>query len=61
MRMFHRLYAHTFGYFWIPCPRCGQEFGGHEEGGGTDWVSEGDGRMCCPNCTGDRVLYARAG
>jgi hypothetical protein len=29
-RLFHRLYAAMFGYFWRPCPVCGIEFGGHE-------------------------------
>jgi hypothetical protein len=29
-RFFHRLYAYLFGYFWLPCPICGQRFGGHE-------------------------------
>lgn len=23
------------GYFWLPCPCCGEEFGGHE------WVTDG--------------------
>ena len=29
-RFFHKIYAKAFGYFWIPCPLCGKEFGGHE-------------------------------
>ena len=33
-KMKHRLWNHfiaTFGgYFWIPCPLCGQMMGGHE-------------------------------
>ena len=29
-RWFHRWWARFFGYFWIPCPVCGQPFGGHE-------------------------------
>jgi hypothetical protein len=29
-RWVHRLYAVVFGYFWSPCPICGQHFGGHE-------------------------------
>jgi hypothetical protein len=33
-RRAHRAYAHAFGYFWIPCPICGIEFGGHEKQGG---------------------------
>lgn len=30
MRWFNKLYADVFGYFWLPCPRCGRYFGGHE-------------------------------
>lgn len=33
MRVFHRIYAWIFGYFWIPCPKCGKMFGGHESKG----------------------------
>jgi len=29
-RMQERLYAAIFGYFWLPCPLCGEPFGGHE-------------------------------
>ena len=29
-RRFNKIYAKVFGYFWIPCPICGQMFGGHE-------------------------------
>ena len=29
-RWAHRLYAHVAGYFWLPCPLCGEHFGGHE-------------------------------
>jgi hypothetical protein len=37
-RWFHRWYAGTRGYFWLPCPICGRYFGGHEWGGGDpDW------------------------
>ena len=30
MRTLNRIYAWLFGYFWLPCPVCGQMFGGHE-------------------------------
>ena len=48
------------GYFWLPCPVCGEEFGGHE------WLVEerwsnipdpehpdepGRGIGICPDCT----------
>jgi hypothetical protein len=29
-RILNYLYAHLFGYFWLPCPICGNKFGGHE-------------------------------
>lgn len=31
-RWANRLYAAAVGYFWLPCPICGQMFGGHEYG-----------------------------
>jgi len=30
MRWFERLVAWAGGYFWLPCPVCGEMFGGHE-------------------------------
>jgi hypothetical protein len=61
-RRLHRWYAHRFGFFWLPCPLCGQMFGGHEwrdidgkvasiptgRPGHTLWY-EGEG--ICPDCT----------
>lgn len=29
-RFLHRIYAAVMGYFWLPCPLCGEFFGGHE-------------------------------
>jgi hypothetical protein len=47
-RLFNKLYADIFGYFWLPCPLCGQYFGGHE------WTSRTahtkDGKGICPDC-----------
>ena len=37
------------GYFWLPCPICGQNFGGHEEPSGTIW-SGSSGKEVCRNC-----------
>lgn len=50
MRFLHRIYARVFGYFWLPCPLCGEMFGGHEVNY-TEAVSCSDGRhrMVCPN------------
>ena len=31
-RLFNKIYAKLLGYFWLPCPICGQHFGGHEWG-----------------------------
>lgn len=63
-------FARKNGYFWLPCPVCGQMFGGHEVGptgrGGTLYYgfdSEGYGRsgyMTCPNCPGE-YRYAEDG
>jgi hypothetical protein len=61
-RLLHRLYARWGGYFWLPCPLCGQHFGGHEwrdvdgkvasiptgHPGNALW-SESEG--ICPDCT----------
>lgn len=30
MRIFNKIYAWLFGYFWLPCPVCKKMFGGHE-------------------------------
>ncbi len=39
-RWCHRCYAWFAGYFWLPCPVCGQMFGGHEWSGGWVFVLE---------------------
>jgi hypothetical protein len=50
----HRRYAWAAGYFWLPCPVCGREFGGHERGAGVipdfarDWPMAG--LVACPRC-----------
>lgn len=28
----NRVWAWLCGYFWLPCPECGEMFGGHEIG-----------------------------
>jgi DNA-directed RNA polymerase subunit RPC12/RpoP len=33
-RWLNRVYADVSGFFWLPCVRCGREFGGHEAGRG---------------------------
>lgn len=50
-RFLHKWYAFLFGYFWLPCPICGEDFGGHEWTHGealmTSWNT---GTGVCPNC-----------
>ncbi len=29
-KIIRHYYANVFGYFWLPCPICGDYFGGHE-------------------------------
>lgn len=54
MRLYHRIRAALTGYFWLPCPRCGRMFGGHEKHGGTMWSGSidapGMGWTCCSHC-----------
>jgi hypothetical protein len=60
-RLFNRIYAWYFHYFWLPCPICGQMFGGHEwtSYGGlsstiyNDWDNPTLGKAICPDCTRD--------
>ena len=60
LRFVHRIIAWAGGFFWLPCPRCGREFGGHEWSGGVDWYEFDEkgvgvrGHGCCPKCPGDR-------
>lgn len=56
-RVRQEIYARSHGYFWLPCPICRKEFGGHEESGGQLWYPNsgplGSAKMTCPNCVGD--------
>ena len=49
-RFIHRIYADLFGYFWLPCPICGRDFGGHEIGDVSLMHSPHEGRLVCCNC-----------
>lgn len=40
IRFLNMVYAKAFGYFWIPCPVCGKDFGGHEVYNGPGLVVE---------------------
>lgn len=55
-RWAHHWYATHTGHFWLPCPQCGIEFGGHEmrnvNGKLCTWVSgNGEWMIICPACT----------
>lgn len=57
-RMAACVYAQINGYFWLPCPVCGEEFGGHEwrdRGGHASAIPDepyaSGGTGICPNCT----------
>ncbi len=49
-RCYHWFRAFVGGYFWLPCPICRRNFGGHELKG--DWLmrSWGEGEGVCPDC-----------
>ena len=50
-RLLNRIWAFLMGYFWLPCPICNKNFGGHEwsESLMIDW-GEGEGEGTCPKC-----------
>jgi hypothetical protein len=51
-RRFHHWYANRLGYFWLPCPICGREFGGHEWGGSVQSTNDpGLSSGVCIPCT----------
>jgi hypothetical protein len=50
----NKLFAAIFGYFWLPCPLCGQHFGGHEWrdiDGKSSVIGTNPGKGICPDCT----------
>jgi hypothetical protein len=49
MRFFNMLWANFFGYFWLPCPRCGKFFGGHEVRGQIVTSESNKLLTCCEN------------
>ena len=66
MRLLHKMYAALFGYFWLPCPVCGQMFGGHEIANCfTAALICEDGRARCvcpdPQCSHDAAVLNMAG
>lgn len=55
-RRAHRDHAMANGYFWMPCPLCGLDFGGHEICGSIPMPDNPPGVSTgiCPRCTADR-------
>jgi hypothetical protein len=56
MKIFKKLYAYLFGYFWLPCDLCGEYFGGFEwVHYGVSSIYEGEykglAKGICPKCT----------
>lgn len=49
-RWMHKAWAHIAGYFWLPCPHCGEMFGGHEVTQRFGGLQERLGKMFCPRC-----------
>ncbi len=50
-RWLNHIYAVVTGYFWAPCPLCGEMFGGHEwRDGHTLWNEPDLGILTCPRC-----------
>ena len=56
LRDIHRTFAKTHGYFWLPCPLCQREFGGHEIHADIPDPTKGEGWYIgiCPLCTIER-------
>lgn len=58
-RAVNEAFAKANGYFWLPCPLCGQKFGGHEwkdyDGLSSQIPADdgvpGHGQGICPDCT----------
>lgn len=55
-RLYNKLYASLFGYFWLSCKRCGRMYGGHEIGKGDIaiekdcWGNTTKSWCCCMFC-----------
>ena len=52
-RWMHRFYAKFMGYFWLPCPICGEYFAGYEPDAGSWYQGGGSGQTVCVNCSGE--------
>ena len=52
-RSLNRIYAVANGYFWLPCPLCGEYYGGHEVGSIAVGVATGEPgirHLVCNTC-----------
>ena len=62
-RWLNKLYANSHGYFWLPCPLCGEMFGGHEwhttapRRASAIMTGWGSGIGVCNNCHGAAQEY----
>lgn len=45
--MLNKLYARLRGFFWLPCPLCGQMYGGHEARQGGVYLGNGITKLVC--------------
>lgn len=55
-RRSHRWFAAFGGYYWLPCPVCGREYGGHEGGGYIPNPGDDSESVICSECTRKRNL-----
>ncbi len=60
-RAVHHLIAAVGGYFWIPCPVCGEPFGGHEWTESIPEEGAMGGKAICPQCADRLALRPRDG
>ena len=54
-RQWHQRFALQHGLFWLPCPGCGESFGGHESLGiphpDPARTRSGEQQLLCPTCS----------
>lgn len=53
MRWFARLRAFWGGYFWLPCPICDKNFGGHETGSRGLYIGDSLFESVCTKCVAE--------
>jgi hypothetical protein len=55
-RLLAKARALVTGYFWLPCPICGEPFAGFEAGDVCLWDGTGRGIMVCRACDSEALL-----